>query len=84
MTAPFDIEERKSVMYRTNPCYVLLNYLAQQAIDSSTTGDYQPLQTLMQVMREPYQERPEWASYAERRPDWAKQKAGCSMLSCSS
>ena len=84
MTAPFDIEERKAVMNRTNPCYVLRNYLAQQAIDAATTGDYQPLQTLMQVMREPYQERPEWASYAEKRPDWAKQKAGCSMLSCSS
>lgn len=84
LSSPFAVDERRASMNRVNPCYVLRNYLSQQAIDAATVGDYQPLHQLMEVMKHPYDERAEWAEYAKKRPAWAKQKAGCSMLSCSS
>lgn len=77
-------EQRKARMDKTNPKYVLRNYMAQQAIDKATVGDYSEVQLLLQLLRNPYDEQPEYEYYFARRPEWARSKAGCSMLSCSS
>jgi uncharacterized protein YdiU (UPF0061 family) len=72
-------------MQAANPKYVFRNYLAQQAIDAiEQHGDAAFLERLMRVLRRPYDEQPEHEDLAARRPEWARHKAGCSALSCSS
>jgi serine/tyrosine/threonine adenylyltransferase len=76
--------ERKQRMNSTNPKFVLRNYLAQQAIDGIAQGDDSILRDLMKAMKVPYEEQPEFDQYCKKRPEWARHRPGCSMLSCSS
>ena len=78
------LNPRQDRMKTVNPKYVFRNYLAQTAIDALEKGDTAPLERLMKVLERPYDEQPGNEDLAGRRPEWARHKAGCSALSCSS
>jgi uncharacterized protein YdiU (UPF0061 family) len=77
-------EERDQHMKTTNPKYVLRNYMAQLAIDNANKGDFLLLEELHQLLKKPYEEQPKFEHWFAKRPEWARHKVGCSMLSCSS
>jgi uncharacterized protein YdiU (UPF0061 family) len=76
--------DRKVIMNKVNPKYVFRNYLAQLATDKAEQGDFSLVNELLDVFRQPYDEQPDKAHFAVKRPDWARERVGCSMLSCSS
>ena len=80
-SAPRDRVER---MNRANPKYVFRNYLAVQAIEALERGDATLMERLLEVLERPYDEQPAHHELAARRPEWARHRAGCSALSCSS
>lgn len=75
---------RKKKMDKLNPKYVLRNYMAQLAIDEADNGNYNLINELFILLKKPYSEQPENEKWFSKRPEWAKNKVGCSMLSCSS
>lgn len=79
-----DLRSTAAAMQRTNPKFVLRNWLAQTAIDAAQQGDLAPLERLFAVLQRPFDEQPQHEDLAQKRPEWARHKPGCSALSCSS
>ena len=72
---------RRVRMDAANPKYVLRTYLAERAIrKAEDERDFTEIERLRQLLRDPFAEHPEMASYADPPPDWGRGLA----LSCSS
>ena len=78
-------QPNRDVMLQANPKYVLRNWMAQLAIDAAEKGDFSICESLHELLQDPYGEQPEHEEeWFQKRPDWARNRVGCSMLSCSS
>lgn len=76
--------ERSEKINAVNPKYVLRNYMAQLAIDKADEKDYSLIEEFFELLKNPYDEQPLHEKWFAKRPEWARNKVGCSMLSCSS
>ena len=80
-----DCKPMRKKMRAVNPKYVLRNWMAQLAIDGAEKEDYTVANELYQLLKNPYDEQPNYEEkWFQRRPEWARHRVGCSMLSCSS
>ncbi|WP_321791103.1 protein adenylyltransferase SelO [Caballeronia sp. J97] len=77
---PRDDAARAEAMNRVNPKYVLRNHLAEQAIRQANEKDFSEVTRLLDVLRHPYDEQPQYEAYAALPPDWASELE----VSCSS
>jgi uncharacterized protein YdiU (UPF0061 family) len=75
-------QESIVIMQESNPRFILRNYLLHNAIEALEKGEETLFLQLQQAMKEPYSKK--FDEFFVKRPSWATQKAGCSMLSCSS
>ncbi|WP_207427451.1 YdiU family protein [Pedobacter sp. SYSU D00535] len=75
-------EESLARMRETSPRFIPRNYLLHQAIEDLQKGDSKLFDRLQEAIKEPYSNK--FDEFFLKRPDWASNKAGCSMLSCSS
>ena len=82
--SPISQEDRTIQMNAVNPKYVLRNYMAQTAIDQAEKGEYNLIYELYNLLKNPYDEQPDQEIWYKKRPNWARNKVGCSALSCSS
>ena len=72
-------------MKLANPKYVLRNWMAQLAIDAAEKEDFSIAIELYELLKKPYSEQSEYEEkWFIKRPEWARHRVGCSMLSCSS
>jgi uncharacterized protein YdiU (UPF0061 family) len=75
----------RQTMLENNPKYVLRNWMAQLAIDAAEEGDFSVSEELHALLKDPYSEQPQFETmWFQKRPEWARHRVGCSMLSCSS
>lgn len=61
--------ERADAMDRVNPLYIPRNHRVELALAAAETGDLAPWNELLNVVRNPYISRAEWADYAQPGPE---------------
>jgi len=57
-----------AAMDRVNPVYIPRNHLVEEALDAATAGDTTLVEELLEVLRAPFDERPDHERYAEPAP----------------
>ncbi|MDX8386499.1 MAG: protein adenylyltransferase SelO family protein, partial [Gallionella sp.] len=81
LNEPCNDIERKVLMDRCNPKYILRNYLAQIAIEKAEKDrDFSEVDILLKLLQKPFDEQPEMERYAALPPEWAQKIS----VSCSS
>ena len=75
-----DNAQRRDLMLKNNPKFVLRNHLGEQAIRAAKLKDFSQVDTLLNLLQSPYDEHPGHDNFADFPPDWASSIA----ISCSS
>jgi uncharacterized protein YdiU (UPF0061 family) len=75
-----DVVRTGQSMLAHNPKFVLRNHLAEIAIRQAKSGDFTEVDTLMTLLQSPFEEHPEYETYAQLPPAWASSIE----ISCSS
>lgn len=75
-------EDSLELMSKTNPKFILRNYLLYECIEEIGQGKTEMLTKLTQALENPYKEL--FPEYSVKRPFSYDNTAGCSTLSCSS
>ena len=71
--------DRNAKMLRTNPKYILKNYILQEAIEMAENGDNTLVNSLLELAQNPYDEHLEFERYAKSTPsDYQNLKLSCS------
>lgn len=73
-------DSTRHALLATNPKFVLRNHMAEQAIEAAQCKDFSVLASLQAVLEQPFDEHPDYASWADFPPDWAANIS----VSCSS
>ena len=75
-------EERLELMQKTNPRYILRNWIAQKALEMAEQDDFTEVQFLLELFKNPYKinKIAEQKGYAQKPPGWSKRLT----VSCSS
>lgn len=82
ITSGLPQEKRKQLMGQANPYFIPRNYLLHQAIEGLENEDQNLFKEIEEAIQNPY--RKPKPHLMQKRPQWASNTAGCSMLSCSS
>ncbi len=69
MQIPHRQNERQEAMLKTNPKYVLKNYMIQEAITLAERGDFSMVETLLHIAAHPFDELPEFEYFAGETPE---------------
>lgn len=75
-----DFESMKKLMKKTNPKYVIKNYMLQEAIEKAKEGDFTLVNDLLEIAQSPFDEHKEFERYSKPTP----QEHANLQLSCSS
>jgi uncharacterized protein YdiU (UPF0061 family) len=71
--------ERKKIMNKINPKFILRNYLLQNAIEEAESGDFSEVKKLLKIMEKPFAEQKENEAYASLPPESEREiKISCS------
>ncbi len=75
-------KESLALMSKTNPKFILRNYLLFESIQDAENGDYELFFKLKEALQDPYENR--FPEFNKKRPSKYDNQTGCSQLSCSS
>ena len=66
---PADRAAVAAAMNRVNPVYIPRNHLVEEALTAATAGDLAPFRRLVDVVSDPYEQRPDLDDYARPAPE---------------
>ncbi len=74
-----DFFKMKELMKKTNPKFVIKNYMLQEAIDEAKQGDFKLVNDLLKIAQNPFSEHKEFERYAKPTPlEYSNIKLSCS------